>query len=367
MQGPIVIPGVGGGGGGFDTAGTGLTSSGTTVNFIANADGSLVANANDAQVGVLASDAQHGNRGGGGIHANAVAAGAAGFMTGADKTKIDGIASGATNTSSPINLIYGRGNSGAVTATTASLSANVYATTWTSAAAQTTTMAGFIIRGTVSITLQAADTIITANGGAGAAGGTAGAAVGSAAVGGSTAGGAGGTAGGSNGAAAGASSLGGAGGNGGLGGSGAGGSGITPTAIVVNRGSTLSDILSAAFGLAFFSASVAVISGGAGGGGGGGDGTSGGGGGGGGGVAILCAPTIANAGIVRADGGAGGSPAAGNRGGGGGGGGGVLITIANAYTGAGTYTANGGAHGVKQGTGVDGNDGSPGNVFQLTI
>jgi hypothetical protein len=38
----------------------------------------------------------HGTQAGGTTHANAVAAGAAGFMTGADKTKLDGITSGAT-------------------------------------------------------------------------------------------------------------------------------------------------------------------------------------------------------------------------------------------------------------------------------
>jgi hypothetical protein len=72
-------------------AGTGLTKTGNTVNVIANADGSIVANADDIQVGVLATDAQHGTRGGGTLHANVVAAGAAGFMTGADKTKLDGL------------------------------------------------------------------------------------------------------------------------------------------------------------------------------------------------------------------------------------------------------------------------------------
>lgn len=41
-------------------------------------------------------DTQHGARAGGTLHATAIAAGAAGFMTGADKTKLDGIASGAT-------------------------------------------------------------------------------------------------------------------------------------------------------------------------------------------------------------------------------------------------------------------------------
>ncbi len=76
-------------------AGAGLTGGGAlsgdvTVNVIANADGSVVVNANDVQVGILASDAQHGTRGGGTIHAVAVAGGAAGFLSGADKSKLDG-------------------------------------------------------------------------------------------------------------------------------------------------------------------------------------------------------------------------------------------------------------------------------------
>lgn len=41
-------------------------------------------------------DTQHGARAGGTLHAAVVAAGAAGFMSGADKTKLDGVASGAT-------------------------------------------------------------------------------------------------------------------------------------------------------------------------------------------------------------------------------------------------------------------------------
>lgn len=68
---------------GTPVAGTGMTQSGTTLNVIANADGSIVVNPNDIQVGILATDAQHGSRGGGGLHANAVPSGAAGFMTGA--------------------------------------------------------------------------------------------------------------------------------------------------------------------------------------------------------------------------------------------------------------------------------------------
>lgn len=77
-------------------AGAGLVLNVNDLDVVANADASIVVNANDIQVGVLATDAQHGVRGGGTQHANAVAAGAAGFMTGADKTKIDGIEAGAT-------------------------------------------------------------------------------------------------------------------------------------------------------------------------------------------------------------------------------------------------------------------------------
>lgn len=80
------------------TAGAGMTGGGAlssdiTLNVTANADASIVVNANDIQVGVLASDAQHGVRGGGTQHANAVAGGAAGFLTGADKTKLDAVQS----------------------------------------------------------------------------------------------------------------------------------------------------------------------------------------------------------------------------------------------------------------------------------
>lgn len=90
---------VGGGGGASAStnmiAGAGLTGGGTlaadrTFNVVANADGSIVVNANDIQVGVI-SDAQHGTRGGGTTHAAAIASGAAGFMSGADKAKLDGL------------------------------------------------------------------------------------------------------------------------------------------------------------------------------------------------------------------------------------------------------------------------------------
>lgn len=77
-------------------AGDGLILSANDLDVVANADGSIVANANDIQVGILATDAQHGVRGGGTQHADVVAAGADGFMTGADKTILDGIEAGAT-------------------------------------------------------------------------------------------------------------------------------------------------------------------------------------------------------------------------------------------------------------------------------
>lgn len=73
------------------TAGAGLTGGGTgdvTLDVVA-ADGSIVVNADSIAVGEI-SDAQHGNRGGGLLHAAATTS-VAGFMSAADKTKLDGI------------------------------------------------------------------------------------------------------------------------------------------------------------------------------------------------------------------------------------------------------------------------------------
>jgi hypothetical protein len=78
-------------------AGAGLTSSilnpagdeDLQLTIGANVDGSIVVNADDIQVGVLATDGQHGDRGGGSLHALAIASGAAGFLSGADKQLID--------------------------------------------------------------------------------------------------------------------------------------------------------------------------------------------------------------------------------------------------------------------------------------
>lgn len=76
-------------------AGAGLTLNVNDLDVGAHADGSIVVNANDVQVGVLASDAQHGVRGGGTQHALAIASGASGFMSGSDKDKLDNVTANA--------------------------------------------------------------------------------------------------------------------------------------------------------------------------------------------------------------------------------------------------------------------------------
>jgi len=82
-------------------AGAGLVLNVNDLDVGANADGSITVNATDIQVGILATDAQHGVRGGGTQHAVVIAGGAAGFMEGADKTKLDGIATGAEVNDTP--------------------------------------------------------------------------------------------------------------------------------------------------------------------------------------------------------------------------------------------------------------------------
>jgi hypothetical protein len=84
------------------TAGAGLTGGGDlsanrTFDVVANADGSIIVNTNDIQVGILASDTQHGSLGGGSTHSAATTS-VNGFMSSSDKTKLDGVASGSTNT-----------------------------------------------------------------------------------------------------------------------------------------------------------------------------------------------------------------------------------------------------------------------------
>lgn len=75
-------------------AGAGLTRSGSTLDVVANADGSIVVAANDVKVGVI-NATQHGNLAGGATHANAVAGVSAGYMSATDKTKLDGISGSA--------------------------------------------------------------------------------------------------------------------------------------------------------------------------------------------------------------------------------------------------------------------------------
>lgn len=89
-------------------AGNGLAKSGNTLSVVA-ADASIVSNGSGVSVGTI-SDGQHGSRAGGTLHANVVAAGAAGFMTGSDKTKLDGLPSSAVPTSR--TLTAGTGLSG---------------------------------------------------------------------------------------------------------------------------------------------------------------------------------------------------------------------------------------------------------------
>ena len=96
------------------TAGAGLTGGGDlsanrTFDVVANADGSITVNANDVQVGILATDAQHGSRGGGTQHADATIA-VAGFMSATDKTKLDGLPSSAPPTT--LTLTAGAGLTG---------------------------------------------------------------------------------------------------------------------------------------------------------------------------------------------------------------------------------------------------------------
>jgi len=77
-------------------AGAGLVGGGNlsvdrTIDAVAHPDGSIVVNPDNIQVGVLATDGQHGVRGGGTQHALATTL-VAGFMSPADKAKLDAAA-----------------------------------------------------------------------------------------------------------------------------------------------------------------------------------------------------------------------------------------------------------------------------------
>lgn len=62
-----------------------------------NPDGTSIEITGDQVAVKEINDTQHGDRGGGTLHADVVAGGADGFMTGSDKSKLDGIEAGATN------------------------------------------------------------------------------------------------------------------------------------------------------------------------------------------------------------------------------------------------------------------------------
>jgi len=81
-------------------AGAGLTGGGDlsadrTLNVVANGDGSITVNADDIQVGILATDAQHGDLGNDTLHTVATQS-IAGFMSAADKTIVDNVVGAAT-------------------------------------------------------------------------------------------------------------------------------------------------------------------------------------------------------------------------------------------------------------------------------
>ena len=97
----VNLPAFGSSGGVAFNVGQGLELDGNSdLNAVLHSDGSLAfdfaenAPRGSVQVGVLATDAQHGTRGGGTQHAEATVA-VAGFMSAADKSKLDGITPGA--------------------------------------------------------------------------------------------------------------------------------------------------------------------------------------------------------------------------------------------------------------------------------
>lgn len=93
-------------------AGSGLTGGGDlsadrTLSVVVDPSGSISIVSGALQVGILTADSQHGNLGGGSLHAVATT-GSSGFLSFSDKIKLDGIASGSTNTpltnTSPVDV-----------------------------------------------------------------------------------------------------------------------------------------------------------------------------------------------------------------------------------------------------------------------
>jgi len=76
-------------------AGAGLVLNGNDID-VASANAAITVQADTITFVALQNDTMHSNRGGGDLHADVVAGGADGFMTGADKTKLDNIETAAT-------------------------------------------------------------------------------------------------------------------------------------------------------------------------------------------------------------------------------------------------------------------------------
>lgn len=112
--------------------------------------------ASDLSTGTLPAarfdDTAHGARAGGALHANAIAAGAAGFMTGADKTKLDGLTSNATHTGDA---------SGATVLTLATVNGNVGSFGLAGSVAQFVVNAKGLITSAVNVAISIASTAIS--------------------------------------------------------------------------------------------------------------------------------------------------------------------------------------------------------------
>ena len=360
-----------GGGGGSGTvtsvtAGAGMTSSGTAtdpvLNVIANADGSIIVAADDVKVGVLATDAQHGNRGNGSLHTVADASNA-GFMAAADFAKLG-------NISTLGGLFFGLGLDGDITySSNTTQTTNLYPDHLTVNGGARLAQANYGIFAKTSVTVTANSFI--SNNGSSASGATGGATTPLGAIYPAIAAGSnGGTGAGANG---GTGNLGGTAGNGGASSGAAGGNAGAKTAPAANRGGAGIHSIPY-FGLInqagyAGAATTALVAHGCGGGAGGGETThSGGGGGCGGGGCLVSAPTITvdSGSFIEANGGNGGTPPVGDCGGGGAGGGGNVYANARVYAIAGALRCLGGSKGLLVGGSgaANGADGSVGAVYQ---
>ena len=342
------------------------------------------------------------------ISITAATTGAAGSMSAADKTKLDGIATGATvgaptdatyvtltsngtlsneraltagtgitltdggaggavtiaATGGAVGSIFGSGADGDVTISgTTTLTRDMAYNNLTVAPGGIIKTTGFLIQ--VKGTLSGSGTIENDGAGFGGYGAFNGS---------RSSGGPGGTAAGSAPGAHGSNrSFGGAGGAGGAGSGGAGGAGgVISAPAAVNFGQSALASLSSAPPQFFIDrvhskAAAQNMLGGNGGGGGGGDGGAGADGGYGGGVTIVAARLSTFTGTISANGENGGNAGGTNRGGGGGGGGGLAVLITTSNGGPAVLSAAGGAGGSKTGTGVAGTAGTTGAAFVQVV